>query len=1300
MASTALHVGIFANIMLYHILIINECFNSCHAYRHFGLVERLPFIKNKSPFLKPTFENFTGHHKSLLIRGGGSTLSPASKLSSKKRKRKKIGKRKRTLKGSSSLLNQHGQHNNDPSTPLETAPQKVKGKRKMKRKIKSKAKRKASVNLGIRTGNKKSTFNKKKMKRKSIPVETHQKQSNRNPLGMQSSATNNVHDFHTLKKKRRKNKLKKKKPIEPKIHIDNIGHHERKVSESSKFQTSKKTKEKTNSRLDRKRRKRRKRKKLSSKTSAINSMDNNVVGCNVNMLTPNMTSSFSREGSKDKKTTDLSKDVALSKLKQTNATSLNHKNKSSQKLKAKLMKKRQKKRRRKEIKAIAASSDIAVPKELEQMPMEKKKIKRMKKKNKKNKTKKKKKRKINKNLDLTQNTRVLDQNSSNIDCDEILEKERSIVVEKKEEGEGEESSTEPTPSGINDTVIISIEAPDILTLSENDTDNLVLESAAQIILPELEVQLNNNTNKDQLEQDNDAKLNSISHLENSKTEKDAEELETENSSLIILQELDSKVNNISDKEKIEPSKVDSNSRNEVGYQNGNENVTSISHEEGEQGPNNTKNVEQDASDMVVTDKSYSILRVEDEHVDSEDDELIREDMSMEKLERVRNNDLQSDVEDAIKTPDDVDEIQEGKTLASVNFENSKVVENIEIGGLDDHMFNAKVATGNASSSCGDLEVVQEDEIDMSCSRDYLKKVGKEEEHEEDHQDEITKVNTLNKIESSDLYLEPNFKENAIDVSRSRSSLQKVNKEEEHVMNNTKENTEDHQGENGKVNILNTIETSDLNLEPDDNALLPTHEKIDHFTASEDDTKIDIATTKDKLLQQRVSLESFSTKSKYLQDHHEAVEIADNSYEKDCDLLLQRETKDSESVNKECNRSLDSSFTDINNEANENNGNNRQLNETAESVLLQDNQGVHKGITLSKFEDKLNIELSCNATDQVMDSFLHEIESDSEEDEKVADLEERDLVGSDGASSHEERGDHSEEDNDEDDNNDNDGDEISDSHYLAVSGRSKPTDEDCNDHKGRNQVHYQNTILSEDEVVAYEISVDSKQVSDYTDEGEEQSSPESMSKTYGEYESSKERSFSEDPKILSFGLHAPQLQESSSKVEVKHIVGENDITTSIVTWNLAEVILKEKDASFLRRFRDLEGVGSDLVLIGGQETESTKPRRTEGSRSRALRCLAIKMLGKKYVPLALHSLGGVQMLLFCKRSILPEVEHVSLADVACGVGNVFHNKGGIGAFLKMKSRKKGSAHKFVKILFIVSHMVSKFPNDTSYYLQFF
>jgi hypothetical protein len=165
--------------------------------------------------------------------------------------------------------------------------------------------------------------------------------------------------------------------------------------------------------------------------------------------------------------------------------------------------------------------------------------------------------------------------------------------------------------------------------------------------------------------------------------------------------------------------------------------------------------------------------------------------------------------------------------------------------------------------------------------------------------------------------------------------------------------------------------------------------------------------------------------------------------------------------------------------------------------------------------------------------------------------------------------------------------------------------------------------------------------------------------------------------------------------------DSDAVVSVVTWNLAEESPSEDDASFIRRFRKFgvsSGTGSDLVLITGQECENIKPRRTEGRRSREYRRLMIKMLGREYVPVALHLLGGIQLGLFARKSFLKEIEHVAVADVTCGIGNVFHNKGAIAAFVKLKARNpsrgadaKNSRTKSLKLMFVSAHLAAHVKN---------
>ncbi|KAG7356475.1 hypothetical protein IV203_001161 [Nitzschia inconspicua] len=165
--------------------------------------------------------------------------------------------------------------------------------------------------------------------------------------------------------------------------------------------------------------------------------------------------------------------------------------------------------------------------------------------------------------------------------------------------------------------------------------------------------------------------------------------------------------------------------------------------------------------------------------------------------------------------------------------------------------------------------------------------------------------------------------------------------------------------------------------------------------------------------------------------------------------------------------------------------------------------------------------------------------------------------------------------------------------------------------------------------------------------------------------------------------------------------DSDVSVSIVTWNLAEESPLEEQATFLRAFRKngiRAGSGSDLILISGQECENIKPRRSEGRRSREFRRLMVTMLGKDYVPIGLHLLGGIQFGLFAKRSILKEIEDVAIADVTCGIGNVFHNKGAIAAFLTMRARNdplespSRRKSKYVRLAFVTAHMAAHVKNS--------
>ena len=164
--------------------------------------------------------------------------------------------------------------------------------------------------------------------------------------------------------------------------------------------------------------------------------------------------------------------------------------------------------------------------------------------------------------------------------------------------------------------------------------------------------------------------------------------------------------------------------------------------------------------------------------------------------------------------------------------------------------------------------------------------------------------------------------------------------------------------------------------------------------------------------------------------------------------------------------------------------------------------------------------------------------------------------------------------------------------------------------------------------------------------------------------------------------------------------ETDITVSIVTWNLAEESSSEDNAAFMRKFCKSgvkAGSGSDLVLVLGQECENIKPRRSEGRHSREFCRLAVMMLGKGYAPIAMHLLGGIQFVLFSKCSFLKEIEDIAVANVTCGIGNVFHNKGAIAALLTVHARNDKANNPDVKrskslgMIFVTSHMAAHVKN---------
>lgn len=136
-------------------------------------------------------------------------------------------------------------------------------------------------------------------------------------------------------------------------------------------------------------------------------------------------------------------------------------------------------------------------------------------------------------------------------------------------------------------------------------------------------------------------------------------------------------------------------------------------------------------------------------------------------------------------------------------------------------------------------------------------------------------------------------------------------------------------------------------------------------------------------------------------------------------------------------------------------------------------------------------------------------------------------------------------------------------------------------------------------------------------------------------------------------------EPSNNVTSKSVHG---MKVGVMTWNLAEKCLEQEDCTFLRDFYDC-----DLIALGIQECEDIRPRRNEGHRSRKWKEIQKHFLGKKYKIITTHKFGGMQLAILGNRKSRDLVEGVQVLDIACGVGNLLSNKGGICALLRMKGK---------------------------------
>lgn len=117
--------------------------------------------------------------------------------------------------------------------------------------------------------------------------------------------------------------------------------------------------------------------------------------------------------------------------------------------------------------------------------------------------------------------------------------------------------------------------------------------------------------------------------------------------------------------------------------------------------------------------------------------------------------------------------------------------------------------------------------------------------------------------------------------------------------------------------------------------------------------------------------------------------------------------------------------------------------------------------------------------------------------------------------------------------------------------------------------------------------------------------------------------------------------------------------AVVTWNLGgRSPSTTLDCGFLKAL----AASMDVVVLGCQEVEEVKPRRSEGRRSRHLRSLFRRLFSRKrgFTQVARLASGGIQLLVASK----VRCRLVREASVACGVGNVLRNKGAVAAFVEV------------------------------------
>lgn len=143
-----------------------------------------------------------------------------------------------------------------------------------------------------------------------------------------------------------------------------------------------------------------------------------------------------------------------------------------------------------------------------------------------------------------------------------------------------------------------------------------------------------------------------------------------------------------------------------------------------------------------------------------------------------------------------------------------------------------------------------------------------------------------------------------------------------------------------------------------------------------------------------------------------------------------------------------------------------------------------------------------------------------------------------------------------------------------------------------------------------------------------------------------------------------------------------IRVAVLTWNLSEKTPSLKDLRFL--VEDAHVRSADIVVIGCQECQNTKPRRREGSRSRKWFQLLHKTVGSHKDFVCRHCMGGIQLSIFASGESYEAIRTVMPVKIPCGIGNVWTNKGAVALFINI-APFAGMAP--VRLLFVCAHLAA-------------